>query len=585
MNELAPHPLVALRLRGNQAEMGAQQGTLLRSLGGHERALSFYPRMAARLIASNTPHGARRAVETLSLGALHATARLMHAHRRKRFPEYTARTEALLAAAGAPAGTAPSFLVMEVLQNTIGLLGRAGALSSTPLAHAAIPACSSLAVWGARSEDGALRHARNFDFPGAGVWDLAPLVVLCEPDEGLRYGFVTTRGADVPGITAFNEAGLTLTAHTRFHRDVRFDKAPVFDLGHEIVRSARTLGEAIDIARRHGAASTWGLLVSSAEEHDAVVIETTGEAVESCWPEPGHQHLACTNRYLGGMSAGEVAPNRAFVFDSDARLARLEACAREADGGLSAADLEQLLGDLCSPDARDLSDDVARLAGDCLVSPITVQSVVAEPEQRRIRVSVGRAPTSFGPYVEVPWAWDGPVGVVSTEAPSQLPIVRDHRGAELSHEKREVIRAYVEVARLHFDGAAPSVVRGLVEGLVRRAPTEPHFRALAAFTAMAADEPEVAAAHLEVALRVEGGTFRRARLLLWQTRVLAALGRELDAERARRELLALPSAIARPEQDAARTERRRPVSRARLRRVAPDFFLVDASLPGAGASA
>ena len=81
--------------------------------------------------------------------------------------------------------------------------------------------CSSLAVWGDATVDGELRHARNFDFPGATMWDTAPAVVFCEPTDGLRYGFVTTRGVDAPGITCFNEAGLTLTVHTRFHRDVR----------------------------------------------------------------------------------------------------------------------------------------------------------------------------------------------------------------------------------------------------------------------------------------------------------------------------------------------------------------------------
>ena len=44
-------------------------------------------------------------------------------------------------------------------------------------------------------QGGTLKHARNFDFPGIGVWDQAPEVVLCDPDEGVRYGFVTSRGA------------------------------------------------------------------------------------------------------------------------------------------------------------------------------------------------------------------------------------------------------------------------------------------------------------------------------------------------------------------------------------------------------
>jgi hypothetical protein len=59
------------------------------------------------------------------------------------------------------------------------------------MTRAATPACSTVVVWGAASSDGALRHARNFDFPGNGVWDAAPTLVLCAPTGGQRYGSVS----------------------------------------------------------------------------------------------------------------------------------------------------------------------------------------------------------------------------------------------------------------------------------------------------------------------------------------------------------------------------------------------------------
>src|SRR5205085_3662874 len=119
---------------------------------------------------------------------------------------------------------------MDTLQNCVSVAGRAriGPFAN-PLAPraraAAAPACSTVVAWGDATEDGELLFARNFDFPGVGVWDAAPAFVVCAPDSGQRYGFFTTRGADTPVVTVVNEAGLVLAPHTRWHRGVGFGGA------------------------------------------------------------------------------------------------------------------------------------------------------------------------------------------------------------------------------------------------------------------------------------------------------------------------------------------------------------------------
>jgi len=86
--------------------------------------------------------------------------------------------------------------------------------------------------------------------------------------------------------------------------------------------------------------------------------------------------------------------------------------------------------------------------------------------------------------------------------------------------------------------------------------------------------------HLRVALSLEGGAVRRSRLLLLQSRVLAALGEAREADAVRAELLAMEggeTSVARAE---AAQDARRPVSRARLRRMVPEVFLIDAAMVG-----
>ena len=191
---------------------------------------------------------------------------------------------------------------------------------------AAQPACSTAIVWGAAAADGALRHARNFDFPGIGVWDAAPAVVVCHPTGGQRYAFITTRGGDTPVVTVWNEAGLTFTSHTRFHREVGFDGATVVDLVHGLAMQAETLADVERLLRARASASTWGLAVSSWREGTARSFELHRGGVGVVAPRPGEDHLIVANRYRDpAMAAGEVTATPAWALHSDRRELRLAA--------------------------------------------------------------------------------------------------------------------------------------------------------------------------------------------------------------------------------------------------------------------
>src|SRR5207253_2904586 len=108
------------------------------------------------------------------------------------------------------------------------------------VAASAAPACTSVIVWGSATADGELLFARNFDFPGVGVWDAAPAFVINAPTGGQRYAFFARRGADTAVVTVVNEAGLVLAPHTRWHVGAGFGGAMIIDVVHEIARRAET---------------------------------------------------------------------------------------------------------------------------------------------------------------------------------------------------------------------------------------------------------------------------------------------------------------------------------------------------------
>ncbi len=556
-------PLAVIRLRGSQAEMGGQHAAALRELGGWEQVVDFYAELPERLILHADSYTRPRWIVRKAAARLKDT--LLRRIERQRPPAYLARSRAFMEELGLPADHSRYVAVMDVLQNVVGIAGRLGlGPFGRVAADAAVPACSTLMVWDGASADGQLRHARNFDFPGIGVWDRVPAVVFCEPDEGERYGFVTSRGADTPGVTAFNEAGITVTMHTRFHRDVTFDGAAIVDIGHDIARRATTIGEAIAIVRERPSASTWGIAVSSAREHRAVVIEANARTVAVVEPrEP--DHLSCANRYRHPETrAGQVAASSAWEAHSTGRQGRLEMLVAEhrPAGGMTAEALQRALADRVNPSAPQAS----RGGGAVVSQPATVKSIVACPEERAIHVSVGPAPTSRGPYVRLDWAWDGPVGGRELER-VDAPAPADAAEQAFVH--------YTEATRLDRQADDWRGALAELERAIALQPDDPSYRFLAGVLQLRTGDYAAAHAHLEAGLASETIPLRRGQLLLWASRAADAAGDLLAAQGHRRELLAMDhNELVEQRTLADREERRR--WDPRRRRIQLNVLIADA---------
>lgn len=576
----APSPLFLAHLAGDQATMGSQHGAMVRAAGGWRPAVTFYPRMPERLLADAPP--------LLRLGVRPVVAHLVARLERHRDPALRARTRAFMAAVGASPRWSRHYHVMDAFQNVVNLAARhrlgpmAHALPPAHLlAEAAPPACSTLVAWGAATPDGALRHARNFDFPGVGVWDRAPAVVFCTPERGLRYGFVTTRGADVCGITAFNEAGLVITAHTRFHPDVALSGRPVVDLTHDIIRQAPDLDAAERVARAAPSASTWALCVSSAAEHRAMSLEITGRAVRRIDPTPGDAFLAVTNHYLDPeLAAGAAHISPGFDRNTRGRHAWLTALGRR--GGLDAAALRAALASHADPDVPGAE----RASGACVAQLLAVQSVVIEPTARRLHLSVGPAPTGAGPWAVIDWSWsDRPGFRIETFDGPDAPALETAGASRYHHGPRAVgYGSLVAAAAATGRGEAASVVAAHLADAVAADPDEPTYRLLAGGACLRERRVRDALAHFEVGGAHEPSPFFAGQLHLWASRAAAALGDQAVASAHRDRLYALTSSptaghvaplIAEAQRDA---ERGRALSPRALSRVRLNHHLAELSL-------
>jgi hypothetical protein len=508
--------LFLARLTGTQAQMGAQHGRLVARDAA--RLFGFYRTMPERMLAGDLGAAGKLAVRAIATAW---QARLI----RERPPELAARTRAFIEAVvretGANGrGAHLAFATMDSLQNTVSLAARlhqgpfAGAVSARGVA-AAVPACSTAIAWGHATADGELLFARNFDFPGVGVWDAAPAFVVCVPDRGQRYGFFATRGADTPVVTVVNEAGLVMAPHTRWHRDVRFGGAMIVDLVHAIAARAETIDEAVAIARERKASSSWGIAIGSARERTACVIELAGPHVDVVRPAPGGDTLVCTNRYRSpALQPGQLAASHAWAIHPDRREQRLRALIEARSAPLTAQDLARFLGDRIDP--ADPGRQPRQL-GAILAQPLNVHCVVVAPGQRRAHVGIDRAPCCEGAWAEIEWQWQGPAGgwELGASAGSGFvtrtlhDFVAPHSAA--SRHVHDATRAY----EADHDVAA---ARAAIERAVTAEPADPSLRLAAAWLALEARLVDCALAHIRAGLAHETESYRRGQLLLWGIR-------------------------------------------------------------------
>lgn len=548
-----PLPLAVFQLGGSQADMGQQHGSLLRQIGGFEPALDYYPRMTEGLLRG----GSIKPIERLFPVAMRPVFELwLQKLERHRPPELLARTRAFYRELGTPDRMTRYLMTMDLFQNVVGMAGRArqGGFIN-PWSQRGFAACSSLAAWGDATEDGRLLVARNFDFPGIGTWDSAPAVVFCSPDRGVRYGFVTCRGVDVPGITAFNEAGLTITFHTRFHQDVAFSGIAAVDLGHEVVRRATCLDEAIALIRSKRSASAWGMLIASSRDRRAVVVETTAKGVGVTEARPGEPFVGCTNHFRhADLHRGELMPCSAWLPGTVSRLTRMEQLARGAmdTGGLSVSELWAILGDRTDPHLP------AQTRVSCvLVQPYGVQSVVIDPERQTIDVTTGRCPASCGSTRTIPWKWSTDRRVEEI-MPTAAPLGRT--GAT-----EEAYRWYLRAVQLEGQGGDPHEMETALRTAADLDPEDSTLQLLAGGCALRQGEWAIARLRFEQGIKLEQAPFYRGRLLFWAARAARAQGDRETASRYQEELRRLDHPWLVPLQDAAKRDRQFPPSKTKLR--------------------
>lgn len=159
----------------------------------------------------------------------------------------------------------------------------------------ALVGCSSFAAWDDKSEDGSLIIGRNLDFYAGDEFAKDKMVTFINPKEGYPFMMVTWAGM-IGAISGMNNEGLTVTINSGKSKIPLIAKTPVSILTREILQYAATIDEAIAIAKSRKVFVSESIMIGSARDKKAVLIEVSPNGL-GVYDVPNNNQLLCSNHF------------------------------------------------------------------------------------------------------------------------------------------------------------------------------------------------------------------------------------------------------------------------------------------------
>jgi hypothetical protein len=299
-----------------------------------------------------------------------------------------------------------------------------------------------------RNRGGDFVLARNLDFPGVGCFDKHPLLTVHLPErEGeLKTISIASDLVHFSMISAINEAGIGFVVHQNFHRSLAAKSVPLIFVGDLMLRTSRSVQEAVAVLRAHPPGPLWTFVVFDLKSGESCAVEACAESFGVRMADHESGWLSQTNHCL-------TAPVSSLQYSPLGRLRnscqRLE-YARELLGDFSQLD------DLLPVFARALAAKGPLAQGieldihESIIKPMTIQSMIFERRSDskglgRIWVSRDEAPAPSGDFVGLD------IDELFASATTIAPDFEVRRFSDISEEERLYQKNLAHASRLSFD--------------------------------------------------------------------------------------------------------------------------------------
>jgi len=240
------------------------------------------------------------------------------------------------------------------------------------------------------STDSSLIIGRNFDFYINPAFSENKIVVFVHPDQGIDFMYVSWASM-IGVVSGMNARGLTVTINAAKSDIPTSAKTPISILAREILQHAGNISEALAIAEKRETFVAESLLIASAEDHKAVIIEKSPNNL-GVFEAQGDQ-LVCSNHFQSQVFQ-EDENNKAFKNES-ASVYRQSRCAQlmKQSGFIDAPVAASILRDHLGLDGKNIGIGNEKT----MAQMISHHSVIFEPE--KLKGWVSTQPYQLGEYL------------------------------------------------------------------------------------------------------------------------------------------------------------------------------------------